>query len=116
MEKPSFIKGQPTIEDGPNQIQCYANVIGIRMTNDDVALHFALRRYDESNRATGVAKIYIGLAHAKRLALSLNKSIESFEEMFGEIVADPTSLLSPEKRQQFGLDKEEKNGKKASTD
>jgi hypothetical protein len=93
------------IEEGPNEITAYANIVAILVSPDEVLLHFGLRRSDDPNKGIGVAKIYMTSAHAKRLMAALSGSIQKIEEVFGEIVADPVLQLTPEQLQKLQKDK-----------
>ena len=96
MSKPT--KGPEPIEmkDGPGQIVGYANLISIITTPEEVILHFGERSMEGPNKGIGIAKIYISLPHAKRLAGALIRTLKNHEEIFGEINADPTKQLTPE--------------------
>ena len=89
------------IQESPNEFQGYANMVRITLTNDDVSLHFALRGGPDS--AKGVAKLYLGLPQAKRLALTLLRSIENYESVFGEININPLKDVPPEKLEKLGV-------------
>jgi hypothetical protein len=89
------------ILDGPNQFVGYANVTAILLSTDDVILHFGQRNPKKVKEGVGIAKIYLGLPHAKRLAIALNQTIQKYESGFGEIVSDPGSRLSAEEKARF---------------
>jgi len=89
------------IQKGPDEITTYANIVGITFGPDEVILHFGLRSADDPNKGTGVAKIYINSAHAKRLTAALGAAVQQVESIFGEIIADPASKLTPEKLQEL---------------
>jgi hypothetical protein len=99
-EHPSDVK----IKDSPHQIDCYANVNGITVTPEEVILNFALRDQDNPVVAKSVAKIYLSLPHAKRIAIVLGQILMEYEQVFGEIQPEPLARLTEEgkKRLQRG--------------
>jgi hypothetical protein len=97
-------KRDQTILDNPNQFVGYANITGILISSDDVVFHFGLRKTENPVEGAGIAKIYLGLPHAKRLCNALSKSLQKYEELFGEIIEDPGARLSPEKIKKEGVE------------
>ncbi len=93
--------GVVEMQKGPNEITSYANVVNILFGPDEVILHFGLRKEDDPNKGTGVAKIYINSAHAKRLTAALSGAVQQVESIFGEIVTDPISKLTPDQLQKL---------------
>ena len=91
-------KAAVKIIDGPSQSEAYSNFASISVSNDDVVIHFAQRVSGNPEVGKGVMMVFMGLAHAKRLALALNKSLGEYEKNFGEIITDPIERLSPEAR------------------
>jgi hypothetical protein len=90
-----------TIENGPNEITSYANLVGMVFGVDDVLLHFALRTEGDPTKAVGVAKIYLSLPHAKRIVTALKNGLEQIEKLVGEIVEDPAGKYTPEELQEL---------------
>lgn len=84
------------IQKGPDEITTYANIVGIMFGPDEVILHFGLRNIDDPNKGTGVAKIYLNSAHAKRLMAALGAAVQKIESIFGEINANPVSKMTAE--------------------
>ena len=97
------LQGQVVVLDNPNQYVGYTNVTGILFSTDDVILHFGQRNPINPKEGLGIAKIYIGLPHAKLLATALNEAINKYESVFGEIAADPGAKLSPEEKAKLGM-------------
>jgi len=95
------------IEDSPNELTTYANLVGLLFGTEEVLFHFALRTPNDPNRGVGVAKIYVTLPHAKRMLKTLSDGIEGIEKLIGEIVADPGSKIPPELLQQLQQGKTE---------
>lgn len=101
--------GAVEIQKGPDEINTYANIVGITFGTDEVILHFGLRNTEDPKKGTGVVKIYMSSAHAKRLANALVNAVQKMENVFGEINADPFSKLSPDKLQQLQILGDDKN-------
>lgn len=95
------ISKETKMVDSPGEFVGYSNFASIGVSNDDVIFHFGLRDSQNPQEGKGIAKIYVGLAHAKRISKALSKSLASFEELFGEIIPDPVERLTPEKRKQL---------------
>jgi len=91
------------ISDVPNECICYSNTALVMVSNDDVMIHFGLRKVDDPNVGDGVAKVFLNLSHAKRLAIVLTRSIDNYEKTFGKIQDDPMKQLSPEQLKQMGI-------------
>lgn len=92
--KPPVTIGEVTIHDDPKQFVGYANINGITFTPEEVIMHLALRRPDSPSEADGVAKIYLGLPHAKRIMIALAQLITQHETFFGEINVNPDTRLT----------------------
>lgn len=90
-----------TITDSPNQFVGYANINGVTLTAEEAIIHFGTRRQESPELADGIAKIYVGLPHIKRIAIMLAQIIGSYEEAFGEIPTDPSARISPEARKRL---------------
>ena len=92
---------QEKIQDKPSQLVSYANLCTITLTPEEAVLHFGERNATNPNEGAGVAKIYLSLPHAKRIAHAMLQSIQSYEQAFGEIVTNPYERLTPEARQRL---------------
>ncbi|MGI9105026.1 MAG: DUF3467 domain-containing protein [Pyrinomonadaceae bacterium] len=101
MVNPSEKITEIIIYDSPQQFVGYANINGITLTPEDAIMHLGLRRPDSPNEADGVAKIYLGLPHAKRIMLALLQLITQHEQFFGEIQTDPGMRLTDAGRKQL---------------
>jgi hypothetical protein len=88
--------GEVKVIDSPGQFEAYANVNGITMTPEEVIFHFGTRSHENPNEAKGVAKIYLNVAHAKRIAIVLAQVISEYEEMFGEVEPNVLKRLTDE--------------------
>ncbi|MCA1612589.1 MAG: DUF3467 domain-containing protein [Acidobacteria bacterium] len=97
-EHPSEVK----IKDSPGQFETYANINGITVTAEEVIFNFGLRNQENPIEAKSVAKIYLGLAHAKRFAIILSQILRDYEQMFGEIEAEPLKRLTKEGKKRLG--------------
>jgi hypothetical protein len=88
------------ILDNPDQKIGYSDIAYIRVSAEEVVLHFGLRTEDalDDNIGNGVAKVYVSLPHARRIANSLTKSLAAYEEAFGKIESDPEKRLSTKVR------------------
>jgi len=101
--EPKWIIGKSAtvnIMDTTEERTVYSNLAAVMISHDDVLIHFAIRHMDDPNIGDGVAKVYLNLAHAKRLANALSFQINNYEKMFGEIKADPVASLSLEQLKQ----------------
>ncbi len=87
-----------SMKESPNQFVGYSNVVAVNISAEETILLFGLREHQNPDQANSVAKLYISPAHAKRLAKTLAGVIETYEETFGEIIADPLERMSPEAR------------------
>lgn len=83
------------VEDNPQQFVGYATDTGLSISAEEVVLHFGLRMAAQGGpmSVSGVAKLYLSLPHAKRLANVLARTIESYESTLGEIESDPNARL-----------------------
>jgi hypothetical protein len=97
MEK-NLPRERVVVTENSDQFVGYANVTGILLSPDDLILHFGQRNPQNPKEGKGIAKIYLGLPHAKRLLLALSNAIEKYESTFGEIVSDPGASLKPEQK------------------
>ncbi len=86
----------PMRVDESNQATGYADFVEIRVTAEETAFHFCLRKGNNLNEAVGVAKMYVSIPHAKRIAHALTNSLKQYEHAFGEIKADAKDRLTPE--------------------
>ena len=93
--------GSIKINDTSDQKVSYSDIATIRVSAEEMVFHFGLRQEDSLNIGEGVAKVYVSLPHAKRIANVLLSSIEGYEEVFGEIEGDPEKRLSPEIRERL---------------
>jgi len=91
-------KRKEKILDAPDQKVCYSDLMEIKVTAEEIVLHFGLKKNVESDGAVGVAKIYLSVPHAKRVADALTNSLNAYEQLFGEIEANPENRLTPEAR------------------
>jgi hypothetical protein len=93
-------KDQPKIParvfDGSSQATGYADLVEIKVTAEEAVFHFGLRKESNPNEAVGIAKMYVSVAHAKRIARILTNSLKEYEHMFGEIKTDVKDRLTPE--------------------
>ena len=105
----TFLK-EVGITDDPKQLVAYANIATASSTAEEFILHFGLRNPDDPNVGIGVAKVYLSLPHAKRLALALAQVVKGYEETFGEIATDPLSRLTPEARSRIEVKEKPKGG------
>jgi hypothetical protein len=85
-----------SVQDSPSELVFYSNIASVSLTPEEAILHFGQRDSEDPNKGEGVAKVYLSLPHAKRLASVLAKGLSRHEEVFGEIIADPEKRLSPE--------------------
>lgn len=83
------------VQDNPQQFVGYATDTGVTVSAEEVVLHFGLRNSAPEGpmSVNGVAKLYLSLPHAKRLANALARTLESYERTLGEIETDPNARL-----------------------
>ena len=103
----TFIK-EVVITDDPNQLVTYVDSARASASPEEFILHFGLRKTEEPHIATGVAKIYLSLPHAKRLALALAQVIKGYEDAFGKIETDPAARLTQDARNRLELEPKQK--------
>lgn len=89
------------IKDNPNQLVAYANINRITMTPEEAIFHFGLRSQENAMEADGVAKIYLSLPHAKRIAIVLAQILTEYEAMFGEVLPEFEMRLTEEGRKRI---------------
>jgi hypothetical protein len=99
-----------SITERDNEPIYYANIASIYATPEEVSIHFGLRVEGDENHGNGIAKIYLSLPHAKRLAGTLIAVINNYERNFGKIHDDPAKLLTDEGRKLLGLVEESESG------
>jgi hypothetical protein len=100
--------GPITIEKGPSEATYYANIVMVVVSPEEVIFHFGLRDEEDPFKGIGVAKVYLGPAHAKRLMNALKNGIEQVESIFGKINENPVEKLTPEQLEQLQQEKTEK--------
>jgi hypothetical protein len=74
----------------------YSNVATVVLSPDDCVITLGVRDPDEPSKALTVAKVFLSIPHAKRLAITLGGVMRAYEEAFGTIVANPEEMLTPE--------------------
>lgn len=84
------------IKENPNEFSAYANINAISVTPEEVVFNFGVRDVNNPNEAKSVAKIYLSLPHAKRIALVLTEVLTNYERMFGEILPEAHMRLTEE--------------------
>jgi hypothetical protein len=87
-----------SMKDSPNKFVGYSNIIGVNISAEEATLIFGLREEGNPEEATIIAKLYVSPSHAKRLAATLAKTVERYEDMFGVLIVDPEERLIPEFR------------------
>jgi uncharacterized protein DUF3467 len=101
MEVTSIEAGAVTIEGGEGEPALYANHCSVIFSAEEVILHFALRDFEDPEKADSVMKVATSLPHAKRLAETLARTIGQYEATFGTIVTDVTERVKPEMRERL---------------
>lgn len=103
MEKPKQITSELTesqveveIRDSPSQFTGYANINRIILTPEEAIFHYGLRDQKDPSQSDGVAKIYLSISHAKRIAIALTQVLRDYELMFGEILPDAGMRVTKE--------------------
>ena len=86
----------------------FSNITMTYVGPEETIIHFALRNEIDPFKGTGIAKVYLTTAHAKRLMSALKKGLEQLEAIFGEVVEDPGAKLTADQLQKL---QEEKPGK-----
>jgi hypothetical protein len=115
MKKAEFSehKGEVKIKDSPNEFTTYSDIGGVTMTPEELIFHFGLRSQENPGEANGVVKVYVALAHAKRIALILAQLITQYEETFGEIDTQRAKRLAEVlKRRSEGAEKQDASDNK----
>lgn len=92
------------INNAPNEPVYYANIASLNVTPEELIIHFGLRTPEDSNIGIGVAKVYVSLPHAKRLASAMIRVIQVYERNFGEIISEPEMRLTPEGKKSLGIE------------
>jgi len=104
----AVILGPMEIEHSSDEFVTYSNVGSVSINLEEAILHFALGGPANPQKALGVARIYLSLPHVKRFAHSLLQAIQRYEEVMGEIPADPMASLTPEVREKLGIPSNDK--------
>jgi hypothetical protein len=94
---------EPEPTPTPQTVHLYANYTALTASPEEFILRFCLRDFNDPSKATELARVFVSLGHAKRLVIALARSIKSYEELFGEITADPLQRLTPEGRTRLGV-------------
>jgi hypothetical protein len=95
------------LEDNPNRISIYANLVSITATPEEIILFFGERTIDGTNQGKELVRVYLSHSHAKRVATAMKRSITGYEELFGRIEADPSRRLTPDARKKLGIEERE---------
>lgn len=97
-----------TLKETPSQhlVVIYSNYASVAAAPEECVFRFSQRSLDSENDATEVVRIYLPIAHAKRLVFAMSRTIKVYEELFGEIAVEPQ--LTPEGRKVMGLPDEKK--------
>jgi hypothetical protein len=85
----------------PNLLVTYSNYTSVAAVPDECILRFCRRNLDGQDDATEIVRIYLPIAHAKRLILAMTRTVKSYEELFGEVSVEPK--LTPEGRRVMAL-------------
>jgi Protein of unknown function (DUF3467) len=83
----------------------YVNVCNVLVSPEELFLHFGQQSAENLEEAAHVMRVCMSLPHAKRLLRALANTIQVYENTFGPVVADVEDRLTPEAREQLGLDK-----------
>ena len=79
----------------------FSNAFQLTFTPDDSCIVFCQRDLDDSDLLHGSLRVYMPIAHMKRLWKGLGRAVESYEKNFGEIVTDPRERLTPEAKEAY---------------
>ena len=93
--------GEVKINDSPDELVTYANISGITVTQEEMILNFALREVGNPSEARSIVKVYVGIAHAKRIAIVMAQLLTEYEETFGVIEAQPKRRLTEESKKRL---------------
>lgn len=96
-------EAMPEPEPNSQTIRVYSNYAGLSSTAEEFMLRFGERDLKDPNKVTEVVRVYLSFPHAKRLVVAMARSLQAYEEVFGEITADPIEALSPETKKKLGL-------------
>jgi hypothetical protein len=98
---------QPDPDPTPQTVKIYSNYAGVQITAEEFIIRFAERDPRDVGKATEIARVYVSLQHAKRLAIAMIRTIRAHEEVFGLIAEDPIKKLSPEAKAKLGIEETE---------
>lgn len=93
----------PEPESTSETVRLYSNYAAVSATPEEVILRFCQRDMKDPNRVIEIARVFLSLPHAKRLVIAMGRSLKSYEEIFGEVPADPVQTLTPEVRKKLGV-------------
>jgi hypothetical protein len=93
----------PEAQATPQTIRVYCNYVGMAATTEEFILRFCERDLDDPTKATELVRVFLSLAHAKRLVVAMARSLKGYEDIFGEIETDPVKGLSDDARTKLGI-------------
>ncbi len=92
--------GPTKLNDVPSIFMTYANLCNITVTPEEVILHFGIRDIEKAakgiNEGTGVAKVFLGLDHAKRFHEALGKTLEGHQGRMEGLLEEVRATLERE--------------------
>lgn len=89
-----------------NTAVLYANYAAVSSTPEEFVFRFCQRSLEGDERPKEVARIFVSLNHAKRLLIAMGRTLQVYEEMFGEIPIEAT--LTPEGKKKLANQQEVK--------
>ncbi len=97
------INVSPQIVDTPGEQVFYANAASMRISPEEIMLQHGLVNHNDPTQSPSIARVYMSPGHAKRLMLMLNETISHYENLFGNIHANPEDLITAEGRKRLGM-------------
>ena len=94
-EEKTFTVTDLTIpEPDTKTVAIYSNYAALFSAPEEFIIRFCHKSLVEGQRPKELVRVYLSMAHAKRLMLSMSRVVQQYEAMFGEIKMQPQ--LTPE--------------------
>jgi len=101
--EPEQVQPQVQVLSSPDTQVIYSNYTAVTAAPEEFIMRFCIRNVDDPATAMETIRVFLTLAHAKRLVLAMARSVKAYEDLFGEIPIEPTEHLTEEGRARLGI-------------
>src|SRR4051812_3661337 len=71
-------------------ISVYSNYAGLLVAPEEFVIRFCQKSVEGRERPLETVRVYMSLAHAKRLVSAMARTLRDYEAVFGEIPVEPS--------------------------